>query len=204
MINQSGKLPFVGMILLIALLLPASTPAGTICGTVRDKDTLYPINRAGIFVRTQEGTYTGYHGATDGTGNYCIDQIPAGTYDLEIAVNDYLTEYVRGVEVTDDVTNVDIDISDWEHYLYAPWPNPAQTSVTFRYRIGKPTPVKIQIFDVRGRIIRGWQGLYSTPGEHNFKWNLRDRRGARVPSGVYFYKLEAGRFTATRKMILLR
>ncbi|MCK4511434.1 carboxypeptidase regulatory-like domain-containing protein [bacterium] len=192
-------------VFLIALMISISSTAfaGTICGTVRDIDTLAPVDRAGIFVRTQEGAYTGYHGATSEAGTFCIDEIPAGTYDLEIAVDDYETRYVRGVEVTDETTDVDIDIFETEHFLYAPWPNPAQTSVTFRYRVGDPVPVRLQIYDVRGCLIRGWENISPSTGVHHFNWDLRGRDGTRVASGVYFARFSAGSVSKIRVIVTL-
>jgi hypothetical protein len=62
----------------------------------------------------------------------------------------------------------------------------------------------LQIFDVSGSIVRtpvdGWQ----EPGEYSEVWDGRDDSGKQLPSGVYFYRLEAGDFVATRKMVLLR
>lgn len=191
---------------LTSLLLISAAPAsraGTICGTVRDFETLAPVARAGIFVRTVDGAYTGYHGSTGDTGGFCIDGIPAGTYDLEIAVDDYETRYVRGVEVTDDVTGVDIDIFAVEHFLDAPWPNPSQTSMTFRYRISRPVPVKLRIYDVTGRLVRGWQSPSVEPGEYFLDWDLRDKNSARVASGVYFVRFTAGDVDQTRVIVTL-
>jgi len=58
--------------------------AGTICGTVTDAVTGSRVNKAGIFVRTTSGEYTGLYGATDAIGEFCIDEVPAGVYDLEV------------------------------------------------------------------------------------------------------------------------
>jgi hypothetical protein len=202
----SRSLPAVGVILFAVVIasMAGAAVAGTICGTVRDEDTLAPVARAGIFVRTQAGAYTGYNGATDETGIFCIDGIPAGKYDLEIAVDDYETRYLRGVEVTDETTDVDIDIFGLEHFLAAPWPNPAQSFVTLRYRIGRTVPVKMQIYDVRGRFIRGWQDLSPSAGPHDLTWDLRGRDGSRVASGIYFARFSAGSFSRVRVIVTLQ
>jgi hypothetical protein len=42
------------------------------------------------------------------------------------------------------------------------------------------------------------------PGRHNVLWNALDDAGHRVSSGVYFYRLQDGDFTATRKLVALR
>lgn len=190
------------VICLLSITGPAL--AGTICGTIRDENTSAPVARAGIFVRTQAGAYTGYHGATDETGSFCIDGIPAGTYDLEVTVDNYRTRYLRGVEVTDETTDVEIDILGLEHFLAAPWPNPAQTSVNFRYSVGRPVPVKLEVYDVRGSLVRGWQDAAPATGVHDFSWDLRHRDGSRISSGVYYVRFSAGSFDNIRQVIVLR
>jgi len=192
----------VAVLCLLSITSPAV--AGTICGTIRDENTSAPVARAGIFVRTQAGAYTGYHGATDETGRFCIDEIPAGTYDLEVTVDNYRTRYLRGIVVTDETTDVDIDIWGLEHFLAAPWPNPAQTSVNFRYSIGVPVPVKLEVYDVRGRLVRGWQDTAPVTGVHDFSWDLRARDGSRISSGVYYVRFSAGNFDNIRQVIVLR
>ena len=84
--------------------MPLCAPAyaaGILCGTVRDAVTANPIVGAGIFLRQTTGQYTGFNGATDATGHYCISGIPAGTYDLEVRLDDYQVAYRRGVVVND-------------------------------------------------------------------------------------------------------
>jgi hypothetical protein len=49
----------------------------TICGTVRDAQPGAPIADAGVFVRTISGDYTGFSGATDLAGHFCVPDIPA-------------------------------------------------------------------------------------------------------------------------------
>lgn len=51
-----------------AALFATTVHAGTICGTVRNGITGLPVARAGVFVRLPVGSYTGFHGATDGSG----------------------------------------------------------------------------------------------------------------------------------------
>jgi flagellar hook assembly protein FlgD len=65
--------------------------------------------------------------------------------------------------------------------------------------------VRLRIFDVNGRPVRVLQdGLISVAGRHTAGWNGRDDRGEAVASGVYFYRIEAGEWTTTRPMVLMK
>ncbi len=45
---------------------------------------------------------------------------------------------------------------------------------------------------------------YASPGDYEIFWDGKDENGKRVGSGIYFYKLKAGKFEETRKMILIK
>ncbi len=68
--------------LFLATASMAAPPAaaGTLCGTVRDALTSGPVARAGIFLRNLDWTYTGLHAASAADGTWCLDAVPAGTY----------------------------------------------------------------------------------------------------------------------------
>jgi hypothetical protein len=198
-------LRLVPLVVALAVVLTAgAASAGTICGTVRDGITAGPVDKAGVFVRTLVGVYTGYHAATDESGSFCIDGIPAGTYDLEVRIDNYEVVYIRGVEVDDDMTSVEVDLAYAAFYFAPPWPNPAQGGVSFRFRAGEAGPVQLLIFDPAGRLVRGWSDPSAVPGERIFVWNLRDKNGARVPSGVYFVRFSAGDVNLVRSIVTLK
>ena len=60
------------------------------------------------------------------------------------------------------------------------------------------------IFDVKGRRVVTLVDQRLAAGPHAYQWNGVDAAGKRVSSGVYFYRLQAGRQTLTRKMILAK
>jgi len=175
--------------------------AGTICGTVRDALTAAPVAHAGIFLRTPAGAYTGSNTATATDGTFCLPDIPAGTYDLEIRVDDYQTAYRRGIVVEDTVTAVEIPIGAAALWLAPPSPNPARGAVGFQFRLSDAGPTRLAVYDVRGRQVRGWEGELPAGG-HQLAWDLRSQTGDRLPAGVYFVRLQAGAGSQTRKLIV--
>jgi hypothetical protein len=85
-------------------------------------------------------------------------------------------------------------------------PNPFNPSTTIGYFVGGPgkEPVRIDVFDVHGRLVATPVSRMLDPGYYELRWDGRDRDGREVSSGVYFYRAAIGRATFTRKMALLR
>ncbi|NOT33131.1 MAG: T9SS type A sorting domain-containing protein [Candidatus Eisenbacteria bacterium] len=185
------RVVLLALVLCVALCAPAYA-AGILCGTVRDAVTSNPIAGAGIFLRQTTGQYTGLNGATDATGHYCINGIPAGTYDLEVRLDDYQVAYRRGVVVNDVPVSVDVDARFMASTLSPAWPNPSRESVRFRMRIRDSGAIDLTILDVNGRLMTGWTGLAGVGEERVVTWDFRDTAGRRVPAGRYFVRLSAG------------
>jgi hypothetical protein len=84
------------------------------------------------------------------------------------------------------------------------YPNPFNPSTTIRFGLGERAHVRLRIYDVSGRLVRMLVDGARSEGEHFERWNGMDSAGRTVASGVYFYRLEAGSFTETKKMVLMR
>jgi hypothetical protein len=83
-------------------------------------------------------------------------------------------------------------------------PNPLHpaTSIPFTLRAGGD--VELRIYDAGGRTVLAEQLGRFDAGSHSVSWNGADLRGQRVPSGVYFYEVEAGGVRAARRLIVTR
>lgn len=79
------------------------------------------------------------------------------------------------------------------------YPNPFNPSTVITFSLPETQIVKLRIFDVLGREVISLVNGKINAGSHEIEWNAKD-----IPSGVYFYKLEAGSFTDTKKMILIK
>ena len=94
-----------------------------------------------------------------------------------------------------------------ENALFANYPNPSNPETWIPYQLAKPAAVDVRIYSADGRLIRtltvGHQpaGVYQTRGRAAH-WDGRNAVGEPVASGVYFYTLTAGEFTATRKLLI--
>jgi hypothetical protein len=84
------------------------------------------------------------------------------------------------------------------------YPNPFNPSTTINFAIPKTDKVSLIIYDLVGRNVKTLINDELASGTHIVTWNGTDDAGNIVPSGVYFYKLQTGTFSETRKMMLLK
>ena len=84
------------------------------------------------------------------------------------------------------------------------YPNPFNPSTTISFSLRAKGTVSLSVYDVAGRLVHVLIDGVAEAGPHKVNWDGRDKDGLTVASGVYFYRLQAGEFTETRKMVLLR
>ena len=89
------------------------------------------------------------------------------------------------------------------------FPNPFNPETWIPYQLSEDSPVSVSIYDTTGLLIRtlplGYQsaGFYNNRGRAAY-WDGRNAFGESVASGVYFYQLRAGNYTALRRMVILK
>jgi hypothetical protein len=82
-------------------------------------------------------------------------------------------------------------------------PNPFNARTNLRFELADGGPYTVRVYDVTGRVVRTFSGV-GVSGENVIQWHGRDDRGDEVASGVYYYQLQVGSFTQTRKMALVK
>ncbi len=107
-----------------------------------------------------------------------------------------------GVVVTDVPSREEASPSGL--FLWQNKPNPFNPTTTIRFELPKAGEVRLTVYDVMGRLVTTLVDGHQEPGELSYSWGGRNGSGEAVRSGIYFARLEAGEFTATRKMVLLR
>ncbi len=85
-------------------------------------------------------------------------------------------------------------------------PNPFNPSTTIRYTVpeGNQEYVTLKVYDLRGQLVRTLVDRFVESGAYSVIWDGTDETGRDVSSGVYFYRMKAGDFVQTRKMVLLK
>ena len=96
----------------------------------------------------------------------------------------------------------DPQISTFE--LYQNYPNPFNPATMIRFSLAHRVKVKLEIFNLLGQRVKTLVDAALAPGQHRLIWDGRNDAGLRVSSGVYFYRLKAGDYVKSRKMVLIR
>ncbi|KPJ60588.1 MAG: hypothetical protein AMJ46_06245 [Latescibacteria bacterium DG_63] len=130
----------------------------------------------------------------------CTDYsvIPGRTYWYKILLESSLGEETYGP------IRVEVEPVPAVCRAHQSYPNPSSPFCTIRYEVPRPGRVLLRVFDVTGSLVRTLVDAHREPGSYSELWDGRADGGRQLPSGVYFYRLEAGDFLATRKMVQLR
>jgi predicted MPP superfamily phosphohydrolase len=83
-------------------------------------------------------------------------------------------------------------------------PNPARAGTTIEFVLAFPAEVTLEVYDLAGRSVTTLVDGPTDAGEHAVPWDLTDAAGGTVASGVYFYRLDAGEESITKKMVVTK
>ena len=87
--------------------------------------------------------------------------------------------------------------------LYQNYPNPFNPETIIRFTLPVPSEVTLSIYNILGQQIRAFTAYYHA-GDHMVAWDGKNSSGEDVASGVYLYRLSAGQYQDTKKMLLIR
>ncbi|MBI4550679.1 MAG: fibronectin type III domain-containing protein, partial [Candidatus Latescibacteria bacterium] len=83
-------------------------------------------------------------------------------------------------------------------------PNPFNPATAIRYDLPRAAQVTLRVYNLLGQEVAVLVDARQEPGYYTVRWDGRNRAGVSVASGLYFYRLRAGEFTRTKKMMLVR
>jgi hypothetical protein len=84
------------------------------------------------------------------------------------------------------------------------YPNPFNPETTIKYQLPASSHVRLSIYTALGQEIRLLVNYSQPAAFHQVVWDGRDNAGNPMPSGVYFYRLETEKFTAMKKMVMMK
>ena len=84
------------------------------------------------------------------------------------------------------------------------YPNPFNSGTTINYSLPEKSDIQIVIYSLLGQPVRTLINSSSHSGLHNVTWDGRDNKGNAVSGGIYLYRIRTEKFTAVKKMLLLK
>jgi hypothetical protein len=136
--------------------------------------------------------------------------------DIHSNNGDIVFEPIQYTVTQEDVKFSRIDLGDLAartipkgSKLMQNWPNPFNPETWIPFQLSKDANVIITIYNVHGRVVRKIElghipaGIYDRKSNAIY-WNGTNNFGERVSSGVYFYHIQAGEFSDSRKMAILK
>lgn len=138
------------------------------------------------------------------------DTVNPGTYNATVVNRGYVKASVNGVligsgalydvgqadQTLETAANTDIPTS---YAIYANYPNPFNPQTSITYDLPEENDVVLKVFDLTGKEVATLVDAHQPAGTHTAIW-----QASQMPSGVYFFRITAGSFAQTRRMVLLK
>ncbi len=181
-------------------------PQGVLTGFVRNQNNL-PISGAVITA----GSFTT---TTNASGSYTLT-INTGTYSVTCTATGYQAQTLTNITINANqtttqnftmqptVANQDI-VEVTATALKGNFPNPFNPATMINYDVKVAAPVRIDIYNLKGQLIRTLVNEVKANGHHQILWDGKDNNGCLVASGVYHYRMRAGAYKADRMMMLMK
>jgi len=131
--------------------------------------------------------------------------------EWDVSVSDGVEEVMAenglltvGINASDAVLSINEELLPEVYALHQNYPNPFNPITTLRYDLPENGIVRITIYNIQGREIKVLVNQYQEAGYKSVRWNATNNYGKPISAGMYFYKIRAGEFLQTRKMVLLK
>ena len=152
-------------------------------------------NRSGVFRSTNNGDL--WLPLNDGLQNKYVNAMAAAT-DGFLYVGTLGGGVFRGVDPTTAVERIATEIPT-SFALRQNYPNPFNPTTTIEFALTTRSAVHLKVFDIMGRTVATLVNEILVPGTYKAAFD-----GKGLPSGLYFYRLEAGEFVRTQRLTLLK
>ncbi len=140
----------------------------------------------------------------DGFTNGVELQDPNGTWTSGSIGNFSLVTNPGNANSKPNPTSVENEIVPLKYQLYNNYPNPFNPSTNIAFEIAQPEFVSLKVFNINGELIRTVVNENLPAGRFENVWDGKDESGNQVSSGIYLYRLTAGKFDKSARMILMK
>ncbi len=135
------------------------------------------------------------------SGFYIID-VKRPAQEIEWAC--YMGTYNRGGNIYQATPADDVTVPVTTTSLGSNYPNPFNPTTTISFELASPGAVTLDIFNQKGQLVRTLVDSEQAAGTHHILWDGKDSTGAQAASGIYFYRMKSGKFSSTRKMVMMK
>ncbi|MCK5075819.1 MAG: T9SS type A sorting domain-containing protein, partial [Calditrichia bacterium] len=140
---------------------------------------------------------------------YLHDGISTPLSNLQTGGGESLSGYnamMRAVVAVPEGDYPEEDNDDLENKieLKQNYPNPFNPITSIEFIIPRANHVKLEIYNMLGQKVKTLVNTKMQAGPHTMQWNGKDEEGNSVSSGVYFYRIKAGKYSKIRKMLFLK
>jgi protocatechuate 3,4-dioxygenase beta subunit len=223
--DQASKIDFA-----LTICPNSSELGGMIAGDVAGSDgggveqaMVYALNSSDEIVASQ---------VTAPDGSYALTNLESGDYRVMVNRPSFETVYypnatnlatakpvtvnaadqsgaatadvILSVEILTTAGNSQLSGTPQAYGLSQNYPNPFNPVTMIEYSLPESANVSLQIFNVQGRLVTTLVNKQQNSGVRQAVWNGLDQNGSALPSGVYFYQLQANDFTEIKSLILLK
>jgi hypothetical protein len=126
--------------------------------------------------------------------SYIDENLPAGSYLYKLVQIDF-----DGTRNETEIVSIEIDNQPTVYSLSQNYPNPFNPTTTINYAISQSREVRLSVFNSLGEKVKTLVNETKDPGVYEVEFSANE-----FPSGIYFYKIQAGSFVDTKKMILIK
>ncbi|MCD4817067.1 MAG: choice-of-anchor J domain-containing protein [Candidatus Cloacimonetes bacterium] len=156
---------------------------------------------------------TGYNVYLDGDfveGNISVTEyLFGGLVDGETYTGGVAAVYTDGIS---EIVELEFVFNDADEFgingittkLNSNYPNPFNPETKINFSTKESGLVVVEVYNVKGQKVKTLVNAEYNAGNHSVIWSGSDDNGNNVVSGIYFYNMKSGRYTATKKMILMK
>lgn len=101
-------------------------------------------------------------------------------------------------------SNADDSLIPFANNLDRNYPNPFNPETTIRFSLKDNSNVQLNVYNLKGQLVRSLVNSQMTAGLHRVVWNGKDDKGNSVASGIYLYRIETPTYSAMQKMMLMK
>jgi hypothetical protein len=176
----------------------------------------FPASDAGIYVEYQgrgQAAYIGFDLTAAGThtAGYCTGVTPVPAPDFDPGYYYGRVDLIRailfnifGLPASAGSAVPEPPKVAFQWALSQSTPNPQAGSAEIRFEVATVSNVSLKVYNAMGQVVRVLKNERMEPGGHMAVWDGTNQAGQHVSSGVYFYSMEADKFKATRKMLVVK